>query len=530
MVGTSAALFGCGAGGDGGAPEGSGGSGAEAGSDPGTGGSTTPGLGGSDPGDGGSGGGEPTSGDFTLNGSGILCYGPEGETTNVRVGGDCQGNLFAEYADEFADPIVLTAEDLPLGVTVELGTEELVPDARYSLTTIRVRGAAAEGPLDVTIRGTTRSHGSATLQIPLTVTSRPGFALARVAVGHETACGVDEVGAAYCWGNNTYGELGLGTSGVNDDDYDRLKPTPVTGDVVFAQVVPGADGRMTCGLDTEGAAYCWGQAYLGDGGYHEPGSGPVAVAGGLTFTDLVVGMASCGLTDEGAVYCWAGGNGFLGNGTYDQGMVPMEISGGRTYKAIAAGAETTCALTVDGALYCWGNNTYGEVGDGTRNAALEPTEASFDVSFESIALGHGFGCGLIADGSAYCWGTNGAGTLGTGSYDSEYHFEPEPVAGGLTFSALSASGATACGLDEEGSAYCWGNAAESNTAALMPRPLLGGLTFSQISVGDKNSCGVATNGLEATYCWVNGAGSNTDGYLGTGDTDTYRGPVPIAAP
>jgi hypothetical protein len=43
------------------------------------------------------------------------------------------------------------------------------------------------------------------------------------------------------------------------------------------------------------------------------------------------------------------------------------------------------------------------------------------------------------------------------------------------------------------------------------------------------NCGIATNGLEATYCWLPRFG-NSDGFLGTGDNEAYSGPVPIAKP
>lgn len=87
-----------------------------------------------------------------------------------------------------------------------------------------------------------------------------------------------------------------------------------------------------------------------------------------------------------------------------------------------------------------------------------------------------------------------------------------------------------CGLDEDGYAYCWGYAGlEDDTSVTEPTALRGGVTFSQIAIGDKQGCGIATNGLEATYCWRFGSG-NSSGYLGTGDTRAYAGPVPIAMP
>jgi hypothetical protein len=137
---------------------------------------------------------------------------------------------------------------------------------------------------------------------------------------------------------------------------------------------------------------------------------------------------------------------------------------------------------------------------------------------------------LTAEGKAYCWGGNNYGSLGLGTSDSDDHFSPERVSGDLTFTSLVGGGGGFCGLDAKGRAYCWSSAGiELEGYGAAPTAISGDLTFSQISVGENMNCGVATNGLKATYCWANRS-SNGFGYLGTGDTEEYTGPVAIASP
>src|SRR5437879_3445421 len=113
----------------------------------------------------------------------------------------------------------------------------------------------------------------------------------RVRAGGFHTCGVTLSGAADCWGNNPYGQLGNGTT-TNSD-----VPVAVSGGLAFAAVSAG--NTHTCGVTPSGAAYCWG-----DNLYGELGNGatttsdvPVAVSGGLTFAAVGAGAVhTCGVT------------------------------------------------------------------------------------------------------------------------------------------------------------------------------------------------------------------------------------------
>src|SRR5207249_10259968 len=101
---------------------------------------------------------------------------------------------------------------------------------------------------------------------------------ARVSAGGAQTCGVTPGSAAYCWGYNGDGELGDGTT------TDRSSPVLVAGGVSFAAVSAGgrAGGiNHTCGVTSAGAAYCWGDNFYGQLGdaTTTDRSSPVLVAG-----------------------------------------------------------------------------------------------------------------------------------------------------------------------------------------------------------------------------------------------------------
>ena len=233
---------------------------------------------------------------------------------------------------------------------------------------------------------------------------------------------------------------------------------PVTTGLTFAQVSAGAD--YACGVTTAGAAYCWGDGFYGQlGNGRGGGAAPwVAVAGGYTFAAVSAGgFFACGVTTAGLAYCW-GNNvlGSLGNGTTTNSTTPVQVAGPLTFAAVSAGNRSACGVTAVGAFArCWGDNSYGELGNGTTTNSTTPGAVSGGLTFASVSTQYDSACGVTTAGAAYCWGDNSSGQLGNGTKTKST--TPVAVAGGLTFATVSAGQYFACGVTTKGAAYCWGN-------------------------------------------------------------------------
>ena len=109
------------------------------------------------------------------------------------------------------------------------------------------------------------------------VVGAAGLALSGVTAGRASSCGLTSDGRAYCWGDNAFGEIGDGTT------TGRLTPVAVAGGLHFRQLTAGFS---TCGVTTDRLAYCWGQnlnGVLGDGTTAQRLT-PVAVGGGHRFS------------------------------------------------------------------------------------------------------------------------------------------------------------------------------------------------------------------------------------------------------
>jgi len=140
----------------------------------------------------------------------------------------------------------------------------------------------------------------------------------------------------------------------------------------------------TCGVSTDGAVYCWGNnsaGQLGDGTTTDRSS-PTPVLGGLAFTAVRAGyLHTCGITIGGAVYCWGDNrSGQLGDGTTTDHSMPTLIKtftpGGLAYAHLNSGGGHTCIVDEAAAAYCWGFNGHGQVGDGTTTDRLAPVRVA----------------------------------------------------------------------------------------------------------------------------------------------------------
>ncbi|WP_397608795.1 fibronectin type III domain-containing protein [Silanimonas sp.] len=370
-------------------------------------------------------------------------------------------------------------------------------------TSVRCWGGNANGEV-----------GDGTVTAPAS-TPAPVFAqtgdrdISMVTAGLAHTCARTAGGTVRCWGQNTTGQLGDGTT------LERLIPVTVSG--LSGVVTMTAGTSHTCALTTAGEVRCWGDNFngaLGDGTTVDRLT-PVAVGGLTGVTEVAAGgQHTCARTADGRVFCWGSNiEGQLGDGTRTRRTTPVAVLGLGTVTAISAGQSHTCVRTAAAEVRCWGRNSSGQLGDGTLTTRLTPVGPGGLSAVTAIAAGVSHTCARNSVGEVRCWGE------GTAS--------PVLVSGLSGVSALSAGGRFTCALDSAGQLLCWGlnnnaqlgNGTTTNSPSFLSGPptVVSNLTgVASMDAGSNHACAVTD--LGGVQCW----GANTDGQRGDGRATNSR--------
>lgn len=347
--------------------------------------------------------------------------------------------------------------------------------------------------------------------------------VASIAVGEYHSCAVTAAGALKCWGFNSSGQLGDGTS--------TDRNTPVDVPSLGTNVAAVSAGlNHTCVLTKTGGVKCWGDngnGQLGDGtttAHTTPADVPGLTSG---VASISAGRYhTCAITVGGTTKCWgAGWSGKIGNfGAGDEPSPVNAVGLETTGFAVSAGGDHTCAVTTLGGAMCWGFNAFGQIGNGLTATRIVPTEViGLGLGVTAITAGSDHTCALMAIGTVRCWGDNSAGGLGNDSPTDKS--TPTPVSGlGSGIDIVSAGANHSCAIDS-GAASCWGSnwAGQLGDGANVARSTSAGVSglatgVSDISAGNFHSCAVVSG---AAKCW----GFNAFGQLGNQSIAASTTPV-----
>jgi len=324
-----------------------------------------------------------------------------------------------------------------------------------------------------------------------------------VRTGHRHACSLRDDGRALCWGDNSRGQLGDGTT------RDRAEPVLVDLDGIHDLAL----GRLhTCAMRRDGTVWCWGnddEGELGRGG--GPSREPARVSEAGHVDRVTVGAThACAIDAERHVRCW-------GNNDYGQLAVPgsaMERVPRRVTElgaalAVSSGHRHTCSVSIDRGVWCWGDNRRGQVApviSGSRCApAANPRRLSRVSEATRVVTGYSHSCALLDDGGVSCWGDNASMQLGTETTG----FGPVIVPLDDAAIAISACSDHTCALLSSGAVWCWGAVGTGRVEPGGPRRVELPQGARSVATGAGLSWAVTLDGR--VYRWGTRWGRSSDG-------------------
>ena len=378
----------------------------------------------------------------------------------------------------------------------------------------------------------------------------------KISAGYYHTCAIRSSDSyIFCWGDNTYNQIGDGTS-TRQSTPTALNSSGGWNTTAWSQI---SNGQFhTCAIrSSDSQIFCWGnnsnsqignntntrtrtQIWLPTSGgwYNTQWS---SVASGTTL--------SCAIrSSDSRIFCWGEGySGALGSGSQTGQNIPTALTSTGSWDVtawsqISALNTHVCAIqTSDSTIYCWGNNAGGKLGDGTTAAKTVPTALGGGFSataWSSVSAGQNGTCAIrSSDSRIFCWGVNTYGQLGDGTLVNKNVPTALSSTGGwdvTAWSAVSTGGSHTCAIrSSDSQIFCWGNGGVgrlgtgSSTDSSTPVALGGGFSgtaWSALFVGFGQTCAIRSSD-SYLFCW----GYNGNGELGDGTTTNRTSPTALSS-
>ena len=376
---------------------------------------------------------------------------------------------------------------------------------------------------------------------PVLISGPAGASWTAISTGTTFSLGITTTGVLYGWGDNTTGQLGIGSTTATSSPVAVVTPSAAYS---WTQISAPNQGTTFLGIRSDGTLWAWGlniNGQLGINSTTSPITSPTLVSGpaGASWSAVAAGTShSLGITTAGRLYAW-GYNlaGAVGNLSTTDVSSPVLVSGpaSTSWSAVAAGFESSFGITNIGVLYAWGYNFYGELGINSTTTVSSPVLVSgpAGASWSVVSAGASHTLGVTTTGLLYGWGYNNSGQVGVNSLSTIS--SPVLVSGpaATSWSTVAAGALHSLALTSTKLLYGWGQNTSGqvgiNSLANVSSPvaIVGPAavqSWKQVAGSAGATLAIKSDGT----LW--GWGANPAGAVGNLSTATVSSPVLVSGP
>ena len=346
-----------------------------------------------------------------------------------------------------------------------------------------------------------------------------GFKSAAAGGNHSLILKTD--GTLWACGDNTYGQLGDGTT------TNRSSPVQVKSIINVQSVAAGYDYSLI--LKTDGTVWvCGNNVYgqLGDGTTNSR-STPVQILSVSSIQGISAGDGHSLIlkTDGTVLSCGYNSNGQLGDGTTTNRSTPVLVTGINSVKSVSAGGAHSLILRIDGTVWACGNNYSGQLGDSTTTDRLTLVQITSINNVQQVFAGGNHSIALKNDGTVWTWGSNSSGQLGNGTTNNDSI--PRVVPGISGIQNIAAGGSHSLILKNDGTIWGFGDNSSSQLGDGTTINRYMPVQIASISNVQSASAGMYHSLILKIDKSLWACGSNFSGQLGDGTTTDRSTPIHI---
>ncbi len=416
-------------------------------------------------------------------------------------------------------------------------------------------GSASDGQIGYGVSGTR-------ILLPYDITSRFNLSIDETIIMISTrdvhVMALTSTGRIFAWGNNRHGQIGNGTEGS------AIKsPTQITdyitlfGEEKISSIHTGTANSYA--LTTYGRVFTWGNNSYGQYGLGDTSivSTPVDVTHQFQYLDgekivktTLGAYFGIALSASGNVYTWGrNDHGQIGNRTRDDQSTPLNITHhfnlehDETIIDIITDDSHVFAVTSMHRLFAWGANSRGQLGNDSTSRVTSPLDVTHALGLSpnetiiKVDTGLYRSILLTSAGRVLSWGTNFSGQLGDGTtterrtpidITSMFHLNLNEV-----ITDVSSGMNHTLALTSEHRVFAWGSNSMGQLGYALSAPqdepmdigFIFDLEFDEhiVAIGASASYSYAMTSTGRLLLW----GQNDYGHIGNGTTDTQYGPYDI---